>query len=190
MKPINRAICNIYGKVPLRSILIVPFVLQLFAAVGLVGYLSWRNGQEAVNDVATQLRQEISDRIKDRLNNYLIIPPAINQMNKNAIGLGELNVKDLPNLGRHFWQQHQLFNDVSAIYFGSEQREFTGTLRQVDGTINIGLQRYADDNKFYEYATDKQGIPKKLVRVFDVPLRYDLRQEAWYKIPVTKGKAT
>jgi hypothetical protein len=32
------------SQVPLRLILIVPFVLQTVAAVGLVGYLSFRNG--------------------------------------------------------------------------------------------------------------------------------------------------
>ncbi|WP_254011193.1 response regulator [Limnofasciculus baicalensis] len=190
MKPLNRAIANISGKVSLRSILIIPFVLQLFAAVGLVGYLSWRNGQEAVNDVATQLRQEISDRIKDRLNNYLMIPPAINQMNKTAISLGKLNVKDMPNLARYFWYQSQLFNSASAIYFASEERESTVTLRQPDGTVNIGLQRYAYDNKFYKYATDKEGFTKKLVRVFDVPRDHDIRKEPWYKFSVDKGKAT
>ncbi len=33
------------GKLSLRSLLIVPFVLQIFAAVGLTGYLSFRNGK-------------------------------------------------------------------------------------------------------------------------------------------------
>ena len=190
MKPLNRAIANISGKVSLRSILIVPFVLQLFSAVGLVGYLSWRNGQKAVNDVASQLRNEISNRIQDRLNSYFIIPHSINQMNSNSIHLIDLNIKDMPNLGRHFWYQNQLFDGVSSIYFASQQREATVTLRGLNGTFNIGMQRYADDNKFYKYATDKQGFPKKLVRVFDVPRDYDIRQEPWYQVGIAKGKAT
>ncbi|MGK7923028.1 MAG: hypothetical protein AB4080_23815, partial [Trichodesmium sp.] len=43
-------------SIPLQSILIVPFVVQIFAAVGLTGWLSLRNGQQAVNEVTTQLR--------------------------------------------------------------------------------------------------------------------------------------
>jgi hypothetical protein len=39
-------------KVPLQAILIVPFVIQTVGTVGIVGYLSFRNGQKAVNDVA------------------------------------------------------------------------------------------------------------------------------------------
>lgn len=42
----TKAIANI----PLRTVLVVPFVLQIFAAVGLTGYLSFRNGQQAVNE--------------------------------------------------------------------------------------------------------------------------------------------
>lgn len=40
---------------PLQLVLIVPFVLQVFGAVGLVGYLSFKNGEKAVHDLAGQL---------------------------------------------------------------------------------------------------------------------------------------
>jgi len=51
--------------------LVIPFVLQVSAAVGLIGYLSVRNGQQAVNDLASQLRGEVSDRIHQHLDSYL-----------------------------------------------------------------------------------------------------------------------
>ncbi len=47
-----------------------PFVLQIFAAVGLTGYLSLRNGQKAFNDLASQLRNQVSDRVAQHLNSY------------------------------------------------------------------------------------------------------------------------
>ena len=61
-------------KLSLRSLLIVPFVLQIFVAVGLTGYISLRNGQKAVNDVASHLRQEMSDRLNLQVLNYLEQP--------------------------------------------------------------------------------------------------------------------
>ncbi|WP_293127473.1 hypothetical protein [Microcoleus sp. bin38.metabat.b11b12b14.051] len=64
---LNRSFSKVSGKVPLRIVLVVPFVLQIFGTVGLVGWLSFRNGQQAVNDVASQLRSEISSRIQERL---------------------------------------------------------------------------------------------------------------------------
>jgi len=41
-------------KFRLQTALVVPFILQIVAAVGLVGYLSLRNGQQAVTDLANQ----------------------------------------------------------------------------------------------------------------------------------------
>ncbi len=61
-KSITRPVSRVSGKVPLRIILVMPFVIQIFAAVGLVGWLSFRNGQKAVNDVASQLRRETSSQ--------------------------------------------------------------------------------------------------------------------------------
>ena len=53
-------------QIPLRLLLIVPFVLQIVGAVGLVGYLSYRSGQEAVADIAESLMTEIGDRTKTK----------------------------------------------------------------------------------------------------------------------------
>jgi sigma-B regulation protein RsbU (phosphoserine phosphatase) len=42
--------------------------------VGIVGYLSFRNGQKAVNDVAAQLRNETSSRIAQNLTHLVASP--------------------------------------------------------------------------------------------------------------------
>ncbi|HEY9669991.1 MAG TPA: hypothetical protein V6D11_00920 [Waterburya sp.] len=51
---------------------------------GWVGYLSFSNGQQAVNEVASQLRNEISDRIEQNLRIYLARPFQILQVNTNS----------------------------------------------------------------------------------------------------------
>ncbi|QYO62189.1 hypothetical protein [Leptolyngbya sp. 7M] len=66
----GKATPPIPGKFPLRVTLVVPFVLQILAVVGLVGYLSFRNGQRAVNDLATQLRSEVTARIEAELKTW------------------------------------------------------------------------------------------------------------------------
>ena len=61
-------------KVPLQAILIVPFVIQTVGTVAIVGYLSFRNGQKAVNHVAAQLRNETSSRIAQNLTHLVATP--------------------------------------------------------------------------------------------------------------------
>ena len=65
----------------LRTVLIVPFVLQIFATVGLVGYLSFKNGQKAVNEIADRLMAEVGSRVEQNLGSYLTVPHQVNQIN-------------------------------------------------------------------------------------------------------------
>ncbi|MBD0361369.1 MAG: hypothetical protein ICV55_01030 [Coleofasciculus sp. C3-bin4] len=121
IKSLNRTFVKVAGKAPVRTILIVPFVVQIVGAVGLVGYLSFRNGQQAVNKVASQLRSEISDRISDRIRTYLKTPHLINSTNADAIRLAQLDIKNSKSLERHFLKQIQIFDSLSRIYFSNPQ---------------------------------------------------------------------
>ena len=79
---------KLLDKLPLRTVLIVPFVLQIVGAVGLVGYLSFRNGQKSVNNLASQLMNEVSSRVEQNLQIYLTTPHQINQSKLDAVKLG------------------------------------------------------------------------------------------------------
>ena len=94
-KVLVRQALTIPGKVPLRSILVVPFVLQIFGAVALTGSLSLRIEQKlAINEVTLQLRGEISARIEQKLKNYLEVPRVIAEINTDGIELDRLNTED------------------------------------------------------------------------------------------------
>lgn len=73
-----------FQGLPLRLILVLPFVLQVFGAVGLVGYLSFKNGQQAVNELADGLMDKSSELVSTHLDNYLKTPQKINQINLDA----------------------------------------------------------------------------------------------------------
>lgn len=114
------------GKINLRTVLIVPFVLQIVGAVGVVGYLSFKNGQKAVNELAVQLQRELTNRVEERLSNYLDVPHLINQINAEDVNLGKLNLQDISGLERHFWKQLRLFPQMSYIYVGTPDNVFSG----------------------------------------------------------------
>lgn len=82
---LKRTAAKNFNKIPLRTILVVPFVLQIFAAVGLTGYLSLRNGEKAVQDLSLKLRRNVTERVRQHLDVYLAIPHQINQINAGAI---------------------------------------------------------------------------------------------------------
>jgi hypothetical protein len=51
---LNPAIVRISGKLPLQSVPVVSFVVQITAAVGIVGYFWSHNGPQAVDQLASQ----------------------------------------------------------------------------------------------------------------------------------------
>ncbi|BAP54746.1 PAS domain-containing protein [Thioploca ingrica] len=168
------------GKLPLRVVLLVPFLLQILAIVGLIGYLSLSNGKKSVNELTTALRNEITARIEQHLLSYLKIPHLVNQLNAEALRLGILNLTDPATIERHFWQQLQIFDSVSYISFSSIQGDYIGAERREDYSVQAGQAKH---NTFYlyskdgEYLADEQGRRKKLTNAIK---NYDPRERPWY----------
>jgi len=174
-------------KIPLCLVLVVPFVLQIFAAVGLTGWQSLRNGQKDVHDLASQLRNEVTSRILERVTTYMETPQIVAQINADAVRLGQLNLQDSGNLERHFWHQMQLFKSLRPIAFGNEQGEIRSVDRLDDGTLVIRVVDKSTGGNYHTYATDNQGNRAKLIKVKKT---FDPRTRPWYKAAVKTGKLT
>ncbi|HEY9612840.1 response regulator, partial [Allocoleopsis sp.] len=188
LKPLTDSVSKASGKVPLRVILVVPFILQILGAVGLVGWLSLRNGQQAINDVTTQLRREITARIEQHLHNYLATPVLINQINADAIRLGQLDIKNLRGLEHHFFWQAQRFPSVGYIYFGSNRGEFIGVERLDNGRLEIQVSDKTTKGQGHRYASNGQGERTKFLKI--TSKNYDSRKRPWYSNAAQKGKPT
>ena len=174
-------------KIPLRLLLIVPFVLEIGTAVGLTGWLSLRNGQKAVNEVVSQLEQEVTIRIQQELALYLDTPHQINRINANLFDLGLLSV-DRPQLfERHFWQQIQEFDRVSYIYASSETGGFWTAHREAPGgPITYYVTDHPGDGTMDHYTVDARGQRDQFL---DRSTDYDPRQRGWYQDAVQAGQA-
>lgn len=82
--PITSYITKSFKKVPLKFVLVVPFVIQICLATGAVGLFTFYNGQQRVNAIAESLSGEIGDRISSEVNHYLHLPSQINQANNQV----------------------------------------------------------------------------------------------------------
>ncbi|HBB32962.1 MAG TPA: hypothetical protein DDZ80_16560 [Cyanobacteria bacterium UBA8803] len=186
VKPLNFTIERMARTLPLRTVLAISCVLQIMGAVGLVGYLSWRNGEKAVKDLANQLMHKVSNRILQSLEYYTATPDAINRINTNAIRLGQLNLQDSQSLERHLWHQIQVFDSVSYIQFATEQREFVGIARLDNGEFTLTISGQSTNNFYTIYALDSQGNRTNLLK--RTP-NYDPRLRPWYTAPIKQGKS-
>jgi signal transduction histidine kinase/CheY-like chemotaxis protein len=165
-------------KFPLRWVLIVPFILQLFGTVGLIGWLSFRTSKTSVGDVAYQLRNEISNRIEQRLHQFLEVPHLINQLNLDAIKSGYIDIDNMENLKYHFWLQVQSFKTINFILFGSEKNEFIGVGRFNHSGLLMMKSDLSTQRSIQFHELDAQGNPKKLIQ--ETP-NFVIRERPWYK---------
>jgi hypothetical protein len=180
----ERFFSKLLEKIPLRLVLIVPFLVQISAAVGLTGYLSLRNGQQAVKELADRLMDRTNDLVKQHLDAYLIIPHQINQLNVDAIELGMLDLKDFKKAGHYFWQQMQVFN-VDYINYANEAGEFIGVER-IDKNkfvINETLKSSLDTMSIY--TTDDRGNRAKLQEIINDSSA--IQEEDWYADAIEAG---
>ncbi|WP_445316472.1 hypothetical protein [Microcoleus vaginatus] len=67
-------------------------MLQIVAAVGIVGYLSFRNGQIVLEECAQKLIAQTGKRVEEKLTAVLEHSHWVNQLNAEAIDRAELNL--------------------------------------------------------------------------------------------------
>jgi signal transduction histidine kinase len=168
---------------PLQIVLVVPFVLQIFGTVSLVGYLSLKNGQRAVNDLAEQLIDRTSEVVDEHLQSYLSIPQTLNQINADAIHRGTLDVRDRETIGEYFWDQMQAY-DLSYIGVSLTTGEGVGTARYDGKTITVDDWVAGQLNNTTNYATDHQGHRTRVNYYWT----WDSFSESWYTEPIAAGK--
>ncbi|MBE9180586.1 HAMP domain-containing protein [Oculatella sp. LEGE 06141] len=168
---------------PLQIVLVVPFVLQTVGAVSLVGYLSFKNGQKAVNDLAQQLIDRTGDVVNEHLSSYLSIPQTLNQINANAIRRGMLDVRDRKAVGEYFWDQMQAY-DLTFIGIGLVTGEGLGAARYDGKTTTVEEWTATLPNNVTNYAVDDQGNRTQVNGRWD----WDNFSEPWYTDPIAAGK--
>ncbi|MEG3924848.1 MULTISPECIES: ATP-binding protein [unclassified Microcoleus] len=173
-------------KIPLRLVLVVPFVLQIFAAVGLTGWLSLRNGKTAVNNVTSQLRTEVVARINQQLNTYLETPHLINAISVDAIGrFGLWNPDNMGSMRSYFYWQLKQFSTVSYISFGGEKKEYAGAGYKDDGSVVIEITDRSTNFLNTIVKVDREGNPTQFKETHP---DYDPRIRPWYKAAKAAGK--
>ncbi|MGL4499698.1 MAG: cache domain-containing protein, partial [Planktothrix sp.] len=176
-------------QIPLRLLLIVPFVLQIVGTVGLVGFLSYRSGQKAVEEIAKSLITEVGDRIDQNLNSYLQKPKEVTRNNVAALKLGILNYQDFSAIERYFWEQLHIFDKLNALVIATETKDMIVINKLDDGSRVVRIRTKSNNYKWKNYLTDDQGNYTSLIQDSqnnDPPQKSPPENRPWYEV----GKKT
>jgi hypothetical protein len=170
---------------------VASFVLQIVAAVGIVGYLSFRNGERAVEELAQKLIAETGKRVEEKLTSFLEPTHWVNQLNARAIDRAELNLqleRPQPRGEKFLWQQMRSFKSIQWISLGAEKSgEYLGIWRNPhDNSLQIVAASKSTNFHSIYYATDGRGT--RTAKLKAQPATYDARRRPWYKEAVAANK--
>jgi PAS domain S-box-containing protein len=171
-------------NVPLRWALILPFVLPTIGAVALVGYLSYRSGQTAVEELGQQLVTATNEQVTQKLKTYLQLPPLINRLNVDTVHQGQLDLQNMPALESALFNRLQQFEQVSSVLFVSPQGQFRVVERFP--TLFMGVSDPPRPNQIRIYRLDDQGNRGQLVYI-DNSLNVR-RDSLFYRRAIAAGK--
>jgi PAS domain S-box-containing protein len=166
----------------MRSLLTIPFALQLTAALALVGYLSFANSQRELLKLARTLELEIADRITHNVKTQVEDVRQIAATNAGLIERGTIDSQDFDRLRTLFTEQLKV-TPVSYISFGNTQGEFVGIERAKTGLRLNQVSQKTGLKQLQIYPLNAQGdrqapLPSKT---------WDPQSEAWYSEAVKRG---
>ncbi|MGB3268180.1 MAG: PAS domain S-box protein, partial [Microcoleus sp.] len=178
-------------KIPLRHVLVACFVLQIVAAVGIVGYLSFRSAETAVEELAQKSIAQTGNRVEEKLTAVVENTQWVNQLNAEAIDRAELNLElgqPQPRKEKFLWQQMRSFKSIQWISLGSEKSgEYLGIWRNPkDNSLQIVAASKSTNYQNIYYATDSRGA--RTAKLKTEAGTYDPRLRPWYKEAVAANK--
>ncbi len=154
-------------------------MVQMVGIVSLVGYLSYRAGQQSIAKLAQRLVEEVNHHAKLYVEQYLSTPMLVNQINADATRLGMLDLNQPDQLTRHFLVQVQQFK-VPRVGFSNPNGGAVGvrqddrglTMSHTDGFIRGTLRVHRIDDH-----------AKPQIQLFQQP-NYDSRNRPFYQVAV------
>jgi signal transduction histidine kinase len=170
-------------KFSLRNLLIVPFLLQIVGITGVVGYLSYRSGQQAVSDIANQLMAETSKRASQSLNSYLKTAEYVTTTNAYLLSTGQFDSANFAPLERHFVEQLRWFPELTGLVVANEAGAFINVARRGEQQFSMRQRNVqVADGALYHFSLDGSGrsLSLPLATGYDYDPHRDPPDDPWY----------
>ncbi|MDJ1183600.1 EAL domain-containing protein [Roseofilum sp. BLCC_M143] len=163
----------------------MPFVTQISIAVGSIAWLSARNGQQAVSNVAQQLWEETTFHVVDRVTEFIDIPHHLISDTAAFQELGVANLQDPEILTHYLWHQMQTYEDLFITAVGYEDGTVIGVGMEADGQLVV-REKEPGQTQLHSYEIIGKGERGPWRQTYE----FDARERPWYRQAVEAGKAT
>lgn len=172
----------------LRTLLVVPLILQLALTAALISAVSYRNDLQASDAITTRSQHALSGRVREYLVTYLSSPQRVIRLMADEVISGRLDLADREATGRYLWELHRVFPDAPYLNYGLANGNFIG-LGQVDNIrpqpfLELADAARIDELKQYRLDDSGERIGPPLSKPFD-----DFRHDGWYANPLKARRA-
>ncbi len=164
------------GRWRLWSTLVIPFVLQITATVGVVGWLSFRNGQQAVNELANELMDEVGSRVETHLEPFLELPFNVSQDLKDILDLDFVSRSDIDPIKDYFIRKFRQYPQLTWLTFATEDPNYLDVVSDGSGGFSFSIWN-PEEGGTLRFLQDSTGVITPIGRNPD----YDHRQRPWYQ---------
>lgn len=169
-------------KLPLRSVLVWSFVLLIVITGTATSYLSLRDRQIAVNQLAAAWHGEITTRVVRFLDANLAKPRLITQIAIDDQQAGFWQMGDLDAIDRYLLKRLQAIDFITALLYGDQQNNFRAASR-----LDV-LQMASDPREpqkiHSEINAEGRSIQSSMFH------QSSATDRPWYRAAATAGKPT
>ncbi len=168
-------------KFSIRLLMTFPFVLQIVAAVWIIGYLSFQNEQRSANDFSIKLRSNAIGSLRQEINEYLRSPMQAIKLNIQARKTDPIDTQTSSEIVQQFIRLTNVFSSITDINIGDEHGNYLGIFRQPNQKIILKSTDKFPKRNWYQYNSNGD-----LGSLFKNDLDYDPRASNWYQKAITK----
>ncbi|MGB3532456.1 MAG: diguanylate cyclase [Microcoleaceae cyanobacterium] len=177
-------------RIRLRTLLVLPFVIEVCGFAGLMGYLSYRSAQEAISELAQQLIAQTAEQVTHRLDDYIHTPAQLVSLNTLATRQGSLDVQDSDSLETELSRQIRTFRDVTDLTFISPTGQYIAVERDRKGDLTTPgsmILSIQDQQKRQSFVIDKNSQRKQLLQTLP---NWEPRNLPWYQYAIAQPPNT
>ncbi len=180
------------GKISLGLLIAAQCAVQVIGITALVGYLSHRSAQRAIENLAQELLAATGALVGQNLDSQLQVARHINAANVAVLSAGAIGLDDIDGLHQYMLQQHRNWPSVTGMMLGTPEGKFLVAHRVDPVEIEAGLSRIEPTDLPFEagyatleapdrlqlYAIDKLGSRTRSLGSID---SIDVRERPWYR---------
>ena len=176
---------HLFSNMPLRLVLIISGISQVTAAVGLTAWLSIRNGQKAVSQVAGQFKEEIAERIHHEVNDWLSTTRIINDLSVKTIQRENLNLSDIRSVEKIYWDYINTFEIILGVGAGNTNGDILALFRRIENGNSTYFLEYSSPDTQGNYLSSQLNSQRQIIQSKMTNRQIDARERPWYRAAIT-----